>query len=226
MAEFLYMLLLFKNLKMILVIAVTCGLFNLHKIGECGICGFKSSMISRGITRWGKSRSREYRLHYSLRPSCICCCDPVYILGTRVWPQGHYLATKEAGKYSRCICLYLRYACQRMNIWKRALSLPHNVTPSVYSQHHLNFVRCFRELHFCEKPNKKILLNVSFVLCTQHCMQAKLIWKVRGVYNVLLCCLVCVLISFSVKGMFWVCICFSWPLVIESVWHLDKSYMR
>lgn len=38
--EFLYMLSLFKNLKMILVIAVTSGLFSLHKIGKCDICGF------------------------------------------------------------------------------------------------------------------------------------------------------------------------------------------
>lgn len=38
--EFLYMLLLFKNLKMTLVIAVICGLFNLHKIGKCDTCGF------------------------------------------------------------------------------------------------------------------------------------------------------------------------------------------
>lgn len=37
---FLYMLLLFKNLRMILEIAVTCGLFSLHKIGKCNTCGF------------------------------------------------------------------------------------------------------------------------------------------------------------------------------------------
>lgn len=38
--EFLYMLSLFRNLRMILVIAVTCGLFSLHKMGKCDTCGF------------------------------------------------------------------------------------------------------------------------------------------------------------------------------------------